>query len=89
MIDPNLIKQQIHETARGARQQMGLLTEEEVAAILQLNSVTTLATWRSQKKGPPSMKLGKRVFYSLQDLAGWVSNTAREQLNDNNQQAAA
>lgn len=66
----------VAQQIRGA---IGLLTEEDVAAVLLLTSVDTLATWRSQKKGPTSVKLGKRVFYTAADLAQWVQAQARSQ----------
>jgi hypothetical protein len=59
-------------TALQLRKAIGLLTEDEVAKALLLNSINTLATWRSQKKGPPFVKLGKRVFYTQQDFVQWV-----------------
>lgn len=74
---------------RGA---LGLLTEEELAKILQLNSVSTLATWRSQGKGPISVKLGKRVFYTVRDLGTWISEEGQRQnapANDNQPTKAA
>ena len=54
------------------RAQLGLLTEEDVAATLRLGSVDTLAGWRAKKIGPRSIKLGKQVFYIYADLVQWV-----------------
>jgi hypothetical protein len=61
------------------RANMGLVTEEQAAEILLLRSVDTLATWRSQKKGPAYVKLGKRVFYTVNDIAQWVVKVGQEQ----------
>jgi hypothetical protein len=73
-------------TALQLRKTIGLLTEDEVAKALLLNSTDTLATWRSQKKGPHFVKLGKRVFYTQQDLVQWVIGEREKQIqvaNDN------
>lgn len=83
MIDQHL-QTQTHATQ--IRQVLGLITEEEVAAVLRLNSVTTLATWRSQGKGPPNVKLGKKVFYTVRDLGEWIAGEGARQnapANDN------
>lgn len=63
---------QIAENAERARAKLGMLTEEEMAAALSLSSVSTLATWRSQGKGPSYAKLGKSVFYMVDDVADWI-----------------
>ncbi len=73
-------------TARNVRAACGLLTEDEMAAVLLLSSTATLAAWRSQGKGPPSLKLGKRVFYTMKDFGEWAAGEGRAQLaaaNDN------
>ena len=61
------------------RANMGLITEEQAAEILLLRSVDTLATWRSQKKGPAYVKLGKRVFYTINDMTQWAVKIGQEQ----------
>jgi len=49
-----------------------LLTAEEVAAQTTL-SVETLAQWRSQRKGPPYVKISRNcVRYRQSDLDGWL-----------------
>lgn len=58
---------------------LGLMNEDELAAVLRLESTGTLATWRSQGKGPPSVKLGKRVFYTVPDLGTWIVEEAKKQ----------
>lgn len=73
-------EQEIRGRAAQVRSNIGLLTEDEMAAILQLNSVETLATWRSQKRGPQHVKLGKRVFYSVNSLGEWVARELNRQL---------
>lgn len=92
MVDEQL---QTHTTALQIRGSLGLMTEEDLAAVLKLNSVSTLATWRSQRKGPPYVKLGKKVFYTVRDLGEWIVGEGQRQntpTNDNqpaDQKAAA
>lgn len=78
MIDKELQDQSM---ALELRRQIGLLTEDEVAKALLLNSTDTLATWRSQKKGPPFVKLGKRVFYTQQDIVQWIVGERQRQID--------
>lgn len=54
------------------RYDLGLLTEEELAAALELQ-VSTLQTWRSTAAGPHFVKLGKSVFYRRQDIEVWAT----------------
>jgi predicted DNA-binding transcriptional regulator AlpA len=50
-----------------------LLTPEDVAVLTGL-SVETLAQWRSQKRGPPYVKISRNcVRYRQSDLDGWLS----------------
>jgi predicted DNA-binding transcriptional regulator AlpA len=72
----------ITETALQARKAIGLLTEDEVAAMLQLTSAGTLATWRSQKTGPAPVKLGKRVFYTVASISAWINQNIVKQDNE-------
>jgi hypothetical protein len=32
----------------------------------------TLQRWRIEGKGPPSTKIGRKVFYELNDLQEWI-----------------
>lgn len=76
---PTSLEYDPHAVGEEARKMMGLYTEEEAAALLLLNSTTTLATWRSQNRGPRHVKLGKRVFYVASDISEWVvSERARQ-----------
>lgn len=50
-----------------------LLTLEEVAALLR-RPVNTMRTWRYQRSGPPSFRLGRRVMYRRGDVEEWVRN---------------
>lgn len=68
----------IADTALQARKALGLLTEDETAKILDVE-VTTLATWRGQRKGPEHVKLGKGVFYTVPLLQKWIDRSYNEQ----------
>jgi hypothetical protein len=68
----------IDETALHARKALGLLTENETAKILDVE-VTTLATWRGQRKGPDHVKLGKSVFYTVPLIQKWIESSYTEQ----------
>ena len=38
----------------------------------QIAPVGTLANWRSQRKGPAYVRLGKRVAYKGADVLDWI-----------------
>ena len=58
------------------------LTTEEAASYLGL-SPRTLEKWRGKTvTGPPYLKLGRRVFYSLEDLEGWRKLQTRRSTSD-------
>jgi hypothetical protein len=57
---------------------LGLMSAEEMSTVLQV-SPQTLATWRCKKRGPPSIKLGKKVFYLISDFSRWTQEQARAQ----------
>lgn len=48
-----------------------LLGERLVAEMLGV-SLRTLQRWRKQGKGPPSTKIGRKVFYERNDLRKWI-----------------
>ena len=48
-----------------------LLGERRVAEMLGC-SPRTLQRWRMEGKGPPSTKIGRKVFYELNDLQEWI-----------------
>jgi len=66
------------QTARQVRGAVGIVNEDEMAAILQI-SHETLATWRTRRRGPPSIKLGKKVFYAVADFGEWVKEEVARQ----------
>lgn len=50
----------------------GLLTEEELSQMLNVTT-RTLTVWRSEGKGPASVRLGKNIFYRDQDIRTWIA----------------
>lgn len=74
-LNPEQKRSLISHNVRGA---IGLLDEDTAAAVLDVEP-STLATWRSQGKGPDSVKLGKGVFYTATSLAAWVNGEMARQ----------
>lgn len=53
----------------------GRLTRSHAASYLGV-AVQTLANWRSQGRGPKSIRLGGKVFYRLADLEAFIAASA-------------
>lgn len=53
------------------RSELGLWTPDEVAAAIGIK-VETLAKWRAADNGPVYTKLGKSIFYRMEDLKSWI-----------------
>jgi hypothetical protein len=51
----------------------GYMTIEELGAELD-RAVITLATWRMRKKGPPYVKVGRRILYSRTTMKEWIAS---------------
>jgi hypothetical protein len=49
-----------------------LLTPEEAAEFTRF-ALDTLAQWRSQRRGPPYIKLGRAVRYRVDDLERYLT----------------
>jgi hypothetical protein len=60
------------------REAVGLASEDEMASILQI-SHETLATWRTRRKGPPFIKLGKKAFYCISSFSQWINHEVERQ----------
>lgn len=56
------------------RREMGLLSEDELAAILDIK-VETLRNWRVKREGPPPIKAGS-ILYRRRAVRQWLQ--ARE-----------
>jgi hypothetical protein len=50
-----------------------LLTEEQTAQQFSL-TVATLRNWRSQRRGPPAVKIGRKCFYRREALTAWIAS---------------
>jgi predicted DNA-binding transcriptional regulator AlpA len=48
-----------------------LIGEHRVAAMLGY-SQRQLQRWRRERKGPPSTKIGRRVYYEINELQEWI-----------------
>lgn len=53
------------------RRELGLLTEEEVAALADVE-VRTIQSWRSDGRGPAYVRLGKAAFYRKDSVIKWI-----------------
>ncbi len=52
------------------------------AAELLGMSRRTLEKWRGEGSGPPFLKLGRRVLYSVADLEAWVRSRRRQSTSE-------
>jgi predicted DNA-binding transcriptional regulator AlpA len=55
----------------------GWMTRAEVAAELKL-STDTLQRWENQRIGPPTMRLGRRVYYRAEAFREWLVSRERK-----------
>lgn len=53
------------------------LTTEEVAELLR-TSPESVRFWRHAKKGPTSVKVGRRVLYPEDELTRWINQHRNE-----------
>lgn len=70
---PKTFTDPLVEAAR--REWLGLITEEELAAAIGI-AVPRLGIWRGKGYGPKHVKLGRRIFYRLQDIRFWIDTQA-------------
>lgn len=59
------------ERAERLRDKFDLLSPADLAALLSVDE-RTLATWRTQKRGPDFVRLGRMVAYRRADVNAWV-----------------
>lgn len=67
---------------------LGLMTPNELAGALGVKE-GTLSVWRSTGEGPKFIKLGKQVFYRLDDLNQWVWSKYPQVKNTHTEAGAA
>lgn len=41
-------------------------------------TVGTLANWRAARRGPPYVKIGRKVFYPLEGIEQWEARQLKE-----------
>jgi hypothetical protein len=58
------------------RRQLGLLTEDEIAAIAGVEPATVKA-WRSARTGPPWITMGRTPMYRRRSLVKWLAEQER------------
>jgi hypothetical protein len=54
-----------------------MISEADLAAQLQ-QQTTTLAAWRVSGRGPAYVKIGRKVFYTRNDVSAWLARQRRE-----------
>lgn len=54
-------------------EQNELLTEQQTADMLGLVPIT-LSNWRSQRRGPPAVKIGRKCFYRRETVMNWIAS---------------
>lgn len=55
------------------RRDLGLLTEEDIAALAGVE-VKTVKEWRTQRTGPPYTKFGRRPLYRTESVLRWLKD---------------
>jgi hypothetical protein len=51
----------------------GYMTIQQLAAELDM-AVISLATWRMRQKGPPYVKVGRKILYSRTTVKEWIAS---------------
>ncbi len=52
----------------------GLLTEQDVAELLQVE-LSTLRRWQREGAGPPCLEIGRQVRYRQAAVERWITGT--------------
>ncbi len=63
-----------------------ILTDQEAAKFLSL-SASTLRKARIKVEGPPYIKMGRSVRYTMKDLEDWITKHRRHPGNSSSQKA--
>lgn len=72
--------QQVEAMPRSTPLLDGWLTRAEVATALGV-STDTLARWETQRSGPPSVKVGRKVLYRANGFRDWLTSRERGPLS--------
>ena len=63
--------QETSPRAEKLRDQFGLLTPSDLAALIGVDA-RTLAAWRAKGAGPDVTRLGRAIFYRRSDVVTWI-----------------
>jgi hypothetical protein len=63
------------------RQQLGLISPGTMSKILGVHQ-DTLKGWRSEGKGPPHLKIGKRVWYLYELVQDWLPSLSQSRTGE-------
>ena len=70
-------EQDVSELDARMRFQLGLLSEEDIAALADVD-VATVRNWRAQRSGPPFTKIGRRPLYRVEAFQRWLRDREEE-----------
>lgn len=68
---------QDHVRAYSLRNAIGILTIEDVSALLGITKFA-LQQWRFFGQGPKYVKLGRSIYYRIVDLREWIDSNVLE-----------
>jgi Helix-turn-helix domain len=54
------------------------LVADTIVAAELCQQPNTLTAWRHQGRGPPFIKVGRKVFYRRSDVASWLAGQRRD-----------
>lgn len=60
-----------HPRSEQLRDAFGVLSPADLSALIGVDE-RTLAVWRSQRRGPDFVKLGRTVLYHRADIVTWM-----------------
>jgi hypothetical protein len=63
-----------------------LLRPEDVCAVLGTKP-KTLSNWRSERRGPPFVTIGRHAYYPMDPLMLWLDQQALKQMKGNKKDA--
>jgi predicted DNA-binding transcriptional regulator AlpA len=61
------------EIAHSLRQKLGIVTPYELALMLDV-SHHTIDSWRKKGQGPSYCRLGRNIYYRLDDIQEWINH---------------
>lgn len=64
----------IEETEKALSRRSQRVRPVQAADFLKV-SIRTLEDWRAKGKGPPFSQVGRKIFYDMDDLVGFLSSS--------------